>query len=151
MAIATRSLAVHETQHANRCTVCKHPQRKEIEARFLRFGSRYALEREFGLPKDSLYRHAVFFRLYDKRDEKTALHTIIEHGMAAMVDRPPSSTNTIEAIKALAKLQGKWVDRSEDITVQLEKLTDEELDYYAKTGRIPEPGELDGTVLALEK
>ena len=144
MGATASSLAVHESQHADRCTVCKHPQRKEIEGKFLRFGKRYALEREYELPKDSLYRHAKYFDLYSKRDETSGLHTIIEHGLAALADKPPSATNTIEALKALAKLNGRWIDRSEDITEQLKKCSDAELEFYAVHGRLPNPDELAG-------
>ena len=127
-------------KHRRRCTVCKHPQREEIEDQFLGFQSPRSLERKFELPETSVYRHAKALRLYSKRENSlvVALGRIIEKGVTNLPQI--TATNLIEAIKAQAKLTGQWIDRTQAFPAELQGKTDEELDYFATHGVWPAEG-----------
>ena len=71
------------SRHEAHCTVCKRPDRAEIEEKYINWQSRIRLEEEYGLPRDSLYRHAKALSLNDRRQSNLigALETIIERGL----------------------------------------------------------------------
>lgn len=129
------------SRHESQCTVCKRPDRGLIEEKYINWQSRIRLEEEYGLPRDSLYRHAKALGLDDRRQSNLigALETIIERGLNT--DLRVTATNVIEAIKVHAKLTGQWVDLTGDIRREFEGKSTEEIRHYADTGRWPSPHE----------
>ena len=87
-------LARHRTQ----CTVCRHPNLEDIEQEWLSWGHPASIARQYGLSRDSLYRHAGAVCLFAKRQKnlKGALERIIERGDLASI----SGSTIIAAIKA---------------------------------------------------
>ena len=60
---------MNRKRHAAHCTVCAHPEVREIESKFLEWDSPRSLERHYELPQTSVYRHAKAFDLYEKRQD----------------------------------------------------------------------------------
>ncbi len=132
---------MNPNRHAAHCTVCQHPELKAIEGRFLDWESPRSLENGYGLPQTSVYRHAKAFNLYEKRQDNVlnVLERLIERGIEDLPDI--TTTNLIEAIKTHAKLTGRWVDRTLDLSKFMQDLDDrsrEDLEFYEQHGCWPE-------------
>ena len=101
------------------------------------------IAKEHGFNLDNLYRH---FNAFPALKEKRAGNLLgvcdwlIEKGLDKGIDVSP--TLFAEAMKVGAKLRGQFIDRTLDLTALLQGATDEELDFFEKMGRLPEPGEL---------
>ena len=44
-------------RHESQCLLCQHPQREDIEREWIDWGNTSRLAEEYGLSRDSLYRH----------------------------------------------------------------------------------------------
>jgi len=95
---------------------------------------------EYGLAdRMNVYRHARALELFEKRRRniRAALEKIIEK--AGEVDVNASAV--VAAVQAYAKInaQGQWIDRSEHVNLNelFERMTKDELEAYAKDGRLP--------------
>ena len=134
---------MNRKRHAAHCTVCAHPEAKAIEAGFLEWESPRSLERQYSLPQTSVWRHAKAFDLYEKRQDNLVgvLERIIEKGLTKVPN--VSAANLIEAVKTHAKLTGQWVDRTQELPVEAEGRTPDELLFFAKTGRWPDEVQLE--------
>ncbi len=120
------------------CTVCRHPQRQEIEKAFCAWGSATKIAEEHGLSRDSMYRHAAAFNLFEKRagNIRAALEHLIEK--ASVVD--VNAAAVVAAVTAYSKINaaGIWTDRIETVSADLfQRMTDEELEAYARDGELP--------------
>jgi len=131
---------MNHKRHAAHCTVCQHPEMKAIEAKFLDWESPRSLENGYSLPQTSVYRHAKAFNLYETRQDNVlnVLERLIEQG----IEQLPAitTTNLIEAIKTHAKLTGRWVDQTFDLSKFAEDLDDrstQELEFYEQHGQWP--------------
>ncbi len=95
--------------HRGKCTICRHPQRVEIERVFIDWASPLEITRTFGLgSRATVYRHARARGLFEirRRNLQYGLGRIAEH--AAEVK--PSAANVIAAFIAMAKInaRGEW-------------------------------------------
>ena len=63
-------------------------------------------------------------------------------GLTSMKAEDVTAANVVAAMQLHAKLQGELVDRTEDVTLSLEKASDAELSFFEVHGRLPNAGEL---------
>jgi hypothetical protein len=127
-------------RHRRNCSVCSHAQVEEIEAEFIAWRSPAAIAEEYRLAdRACVYRHAHALGLFGKRQRniRTALERIIER--AAEVEVTASAV--VAAVQAYTKINaaGQWIDRSEQVNLNdlFERMTNEELEDYAKDGSLP--------------
>jgi hypothetical protein len=128
-------------RHRRNCSVCSHPKCAEIESDFVSWRSPGAIAQEYGLAdRASVYRHAHALGLFPKRQRnvRAALERIIEK--AGEVDVTAGAV--VAAVQAYAKINaaGQWLDRSEHVNLNelFEKMTQQELEVYAKDGTLPD-------------
>lgn len=91
------------SMHAAKCSICRHPQRAEIESDFLDWVGAWTIVREYGLGSHTaVYRHAHAFGLFARRDRcaRIALGRLIEQ----VDDVKPTAASIVSAIRLLAKL-----------------------------------------------
>ncbi len=126
-------------RHEAGCKVCSHPDRKQIEDEWCAWANTTKLAKQYGLSRDSLYRHVAAFTLREKRGKnlRAALERIIEQADSVTVN----AASVVSAIQAYAKINaaGQWVDRTEriDLNALFERMSTEELERYAQDGTLP--------------
>src|SRR2546421_8952060 len=78
-------------QHRAICLVCNHPQKEDIERRYLAFETCEKLAAEFGLSDDSISRHGRYFGLDERRvgDTEKDLRGINCNGLKEVKTVPP--------------------------------------------------------------
>src|SRR5947209_18677885 len=94
-------------QHRAICAVCNHPQKEEIERRYLAFETCEKLAAEFGLSDDSIGRHGRYFGLDERRvgDTEKVLRAIIGKGLRQLKTVPPSLL--ADSIRELNRITGR--------------------------------------------
>jgi hypothetical protein len=98
-------------RHARKCTICRHPDREDIEQEFLHWSTSWYIQEEYGV-KDarSIYCHARATGLIRRRRENllSALDNIVVHSG----DITPSADAVLRAIRAYSCLDecGRWTD-----------------------------------------
>ena len=94
-------------QHRAICLVCNHPQKEDIERRYLAFETCEKLAAEFGLSDDSISRHGRYFGLDERRvgDTEKVLRAIIGKGLRQLKTVPPSLL--ADSIKELNRITGR--------------------------------------------
>jgi hypothetical protein len=128
-----------QERHARDCKVCNHKEREQIEWEWTSWGDTTQIAKDYGLSRNSIYRHAEMLGLFSKRDRniRAALGRIIEK--AGSVD--VTAAAVVGAIQAYAKINanGEWVERVEhvDLKAVFDRMSREELDLYAKEGTLP--------------
>ena len=136
---AQRVKPVSRGRHAAGCKICSHPKLEEIERQFVDWGNTTRIAKEYGLTRDSVYRHAHATGLFVRRQRniRAALERIIEKSEGVEV----TASAVVSAIQAHAKINasGKWVDRVETVNVNklFEQMSQEELEKYARNGTLP--------------
>jgi len=131
---------VNRGRHQYGCKVCSHPKREEIEHEFINWGSPTVIGKQYGLSRDSLYRHAHALGLFPKRQRnvRAALERIIERADEVKVN----AAAVVSAVRAYASINsaGQWVERSDWVNLNqlFERMSQDELERYAKTGELPE-------------
>ena len=126
-------------RHEYHCRICSHPKRVEIEQAFVTWNSPARISKEYGVSRDSVYRHAHALGLMAKRrrNVRSALERIIEKAG----DVEASAAAVVSAVAAYAKINanGQWVDRSECVNLNelFERMSREEMEAYAKEGVLP--------------
>ena len=129
----------NQGRHEAQCTICNHAKREEIEQAFVNWSSPDRISKQYGVSRDSAYRHAHALGLMDKRrrNVRAALERIIEK--AGEVEA--SATAIVSAVSAYAKINasGQWVERSEHVNLNelFERMSREEMEAYAKDGLLP--------------
>ena len=96
--------------HAGKCTICKHPQRAEIERAFVDWCSPLEITTMFGLKsRATIYRHARARGLFELR--RRNLHYGLGRIAEQVADVKPSAANVIAAFVAMSKIdaRGEWV------------------------------------------
>ncbi len=128
-------------RHEQNCKVCSSPHRGEIEQEFLEWKSPTQIAIDFDIrDRTTLYRHAHATGLMDRRrrNVRAALERIIEHAGSVKVN----AGAVVQAVAAYARINsdGRLVERSErvDLNALFERMTEGELDEYAKTGHLPD-------------
>ena len=122
-----------DSKHENRCNVCKHPEREQIEAMLKAGHSAGYIEREWSLSRDSALRHAKYFGL--ETDAELALRKFIGLGMDALLDKSPSATNTADALKVLARMTGKLDNKREILAIMFPGKSDDQIAHFSTTGQ----------------
>jgi hypothetical protein len=126
-------------RHESNCRVCAHPDRKQIEDEWCSWANTSQLAKDYGLSRDSLYRHARAMKLTDRRSRnlRSALERIIEQADSITVN----AGAVVAAVQAYAKINaaGQWIERTEQVNLNamFDKMSVAELDAYAKTGELP--------------
>jgi hypothetical protein len=131
--------AVRQGRHEYHCKICSHPKREEIEQAFLTWTSPISIAKDFGVSRDSVYRHAHALSLLDKR--RRNLHSALERIIERAGEVEVSATAVVSAVAAYAKINanGQWVERSEHINLNelFERMTRDEMVAYAEDGTLP--------------
>ena len=135
-----RPAAASPGRHEAKCTICKHPQREEIEQEFLNWKSPEKIGEAFGLSRDSIYRHARALNLIEprRRNVRCALERIIERAGDVEVN----ANAIVSAVATYAKLNasGQLIDRVENVNLNelFSRMTEDEMRRYATRGDLPE-------------
>jgi hypothetical protein len=122
---------INPGRHEYQCT--------EVERAFLNWTSTSRMGKQYGLSRDSIYRHAHALGLMDKRrrNVRAALEKIIEKAGDVEV----SATAVVSAVAAYAKINanGQWIERSEHISLNelFDRMTPQEMENYAANGTLP--------------
>ena len=142
--MARRSIIINSKgktgRHKAACSVCAHPDRKEIEDRWCGWAITSKLAKTYKLSRVSLYRHCHALWLFERRDRnlKCALEKIIEQADSVTVN----AASVVQAIQAYAKLNnaGQLIDRTGQVNLNdlFERMTAQELETYATTGDLPD-------------
>ncbi len=138
-------------RHAANCSICRHPQRAEIEALFLQWQSQAKIAKEYRLGNRlTVYRHARAMNLFAERTSNTrsTLCAMIERGMSSSMK--VTASVVVQAVIALSKLdaEGRTVEQFEQINSHAQFLNDARWTHgqmlrYAETGELPEWFEKD--------
>jgi len=138
--VTTSNETVSIGRHRRNCAVCAHPERQEIETRFVSWQSPATIAQDFGLAdRASVYRHAHAFGLFGKRQRniRAALERIIER--AGEVDVTASAV--VAAVQAYSKINaaGQWIERTEQVSLNdlFDRMSTQELEEYAQSGTLP--------------
>jgi hypothetical protein len=137
-AMADRA-SVNLGRHEAQCTVCKHPEREEIEREFITWGSPAQIAKTYSLKRDTVYRHARACDLFEPRGRnvKAALGRMIER----VCDVPVNAGAIVAAIGAYSKINanGQWVERREtvDMVELFKRMSRDELRGYVDRGELP--------------
>ena len=127
-------------RHEAGCKVCGHPDREEIESQWCGWANTSELAKQYGLSRDSIYRHAAAFNLHERRARnlRTALERIIEQADGVTVN----AASVVSAIQAYAKINsaGQWLDRTEQVNLNdlFARMSAQELETYAREGTLPD-------------
>ena len=130
---------INPGRREHQCTLCSHAQREEVERAFLNWTSTSRMGKQYGLSRDSIYRHAHALGLMDKRrrNVRAALEKIIEKAGDVEV----SATAVVSAVAAYAKINanGQWIERSEHVSLNelFDRMTPQEMENYAANGTLP--------------
>lgn len=128
-------------RHEANCKVCNHPDRPVIEEEFVAWKSPSQIAKDWKLrDRTTIYRHAWAVGLMEKRrrNVRAALESIIERGASVKV----TAAALVQAILAYSRInsEGRLVERHErvDLNKLFERMTGEELQRYAETGKLPD-------------
>jgi len=131
---------VRPGRHEAGCKLCAHPEREEIESQWCSWTNTSELAKQYGLSRDSIYRHVAAFNLSERRAKnlRAALEHIIEQADGVTVN----AAAVVSAIQAYAKINsaGQWVDRTEQVNLNdlFARMTVGELETYAREGILPD-------------
>jgi hypothetical protein len=127
-------------RHEIACTVCAHPDKEAIELAFIEWESPSRIAKQHKVAVRALYRHAHAAGLFLRRDKniRAALGNIIVRGGRCRV----SAHAVVQACMALARLNssGQLISRVESVDVNLlfDRMSNIELDAYARDGQLPD-------------
>ena len=100
-------------RHARKCTICRHPEREDIEDEFLHWHFPNAIAVSFQLGDERVvYRHARATGLMARRRDncQAALDRIVEHADALRSVKADSIIRAIRAYSCLTE-SGRWIER----------------------------------------
>jgi hypothetical protein len=127
-------------RHASHCTICKHPERDEIEREYLAWKSPAKIADDFKLgDRSAVYRHAEALNLKSRRAQnlRAALECIIENVYTVKV----TAGAVIQAVALYARInsKGEIVEHQEQEGIRelLDKMTIAEREAYAEDGTLP--------------
>ena len=130
---------VNPGRHEAQCSICKHPNREEIEREFVGWKSPDKIAEDSGVCRDSVWRHARACQLVEprRRNVRAALERIIEKAG----DVPVNAAAVVAAVASYSKINanGQWVERTETVNmVELfKRMTRDELRSYVDKGELP--------------
>jgi hypothetical protein len=97
-------------RHSRKCSICRHPQRQQIDESFLHWRSPATIMHCFGIENETtIYHHAHAFNFFALRNRnlQSALSNVIED-----IDRHHfTGAEMLDAVRALAHLSedGRWI------------------------------------------
>jgi hypothetical protein len=107
-----------EARHTSRCYVCQHPDKDEIEAKYLKFVPQIELAEDYALPEPALTRHFQYFGLHLKRanNTKRIQELIINKGVEALANDEIEikTSDIVAASKHLDALEGRVQQKREN-------------------------------------
>jgi hypothetical protein len=127
-------------RHDQRCSVCLHADRVEIDADFVNWTGPGRIAKKYHISRDALYRHAHATNLMERRQRnvRQALEKIIEYADQVK----PNAAAVIAAAAAYSRLnsRGELIERTQTVNLNqlFNRMTKAELDNYAKTGALPD-------------
>jgi hypothetical protein len=130
---------VNKGRHEFQCTVCAHPDRKEIEQEFVDWVGTIRIASTHSISRDSIYRHAHALGLMQKRRQnvRAALERIIEGAGEVEVN----AAAVVSAVSAYARInsRGEWIERTETVNLNalFDRMSEDELSRYAREGVLP--------------
>ncbi|HEV2385935.1 MAG TPA: hypothetical protein VGS20_01655 [Candidatus Acidoferrales bacterium] len=139
-ALAPRASAPDLRKHRAKCSICRHPQLRQIEDDFLDWASAREIARAYKLPAHStLLHHAHAMGLFHRRRKN--LQRVLDRIIEKTDEAKPSAAAIVSAIRLAADLntQGEWLEPGDRIYLKplFDRMTPEELDAYARTGELP--------------
>ncbi len=137
-----KSASASPGRHERDCKICRNTAREQIEADFCSWEPISQIVNKYHLgSRAALYRHAKALDLFPARDRNLAmaLGRFIEKALTA---RKVPVSAAIQAIGILARLnrRGQIVSRteSEQINSLFDRMSMQELEAYAASGKLPE-------------
>lgn len=105
------NLRPSESRHKGKCSVCNHSERNEIESMYLDFTPAREIAEEFGISDDSVYNHAHFYALDERRgaDTERMLKVIAAKGFQQFSRTGVSEKVWVEVVKELNRVTGQRV------------------------------------------
>jgi hypothetical protein len=141
--LAAKSIPKKLERHSDRCTICRSPQRAEIEEQFCNWIPHTKIASDYKLGRMIIHRHALACGLFEKRDRnlRASLAHFIERGFRARVTGP----SFVAAVIAYSKIddRGRTVERLKNesdngLHAAFSKMTRREMRTYAVTGALPD-------------
>jgi len=127
-------------RHQAQCSICRHPQRQEIEEHWIDWEHISRIEDLYQISRDALRRHSHALDLDSERRANAlgALERIIENVQVA----PPSASAVVSAVKALVKLtsSGQGTEQAQGTNPKelFERMSEVERLAFAKDGSLPD-------------
>lgn len=128
-------------RHEASCSICRHRERQGIERSFIAWESASKIAREYKVNVHALYRHVKALNLFPQRNRniRWALRWIIEKGMTL---RRVTPAVVVQAIAVFARInsRGQLIERRETVNLNelFDRMSNSELDAYARDGSLPE-------------
>ena len=115
------------SHHQRRCSICRHPDRDEIEEAFLQWRNIRVIEREFEIDDCAIYRHAHALKLFTQRN--LSLRSALEFVIQEAEHIRPTAEGLVKAIRAYTRInnQGEWIDTPTTHIVKVMPMIDPEL------------------------
>jgi hypothetical protein len=128
-------------KHRAQCSICRHPQLREIEDDYLEWVSGREIARRYKLPTHhTVSDHAQATGLVYRRVRNItlALDSVIEH----VHELTPTMSNVLAAIRMMTDInsQGEWFTPGEKVFTKalFNRMTREECNTYAVKGELPD-------------
>ena len=102
-----------KVQHEAQCTVCNHPQRKEIDREWLKGMAGSDIAEKYNLSEAAISRHAKAEKLHSHKDAAVLRHcrTLITN--AKIDEREVSDMMLSKALEMQAKITGELVEKKQ--------------------------------------
>ena len=136
----TEGGGVNLGRHKAQCSICLHPECKEIERRWIDWEHMSQIKYEYQVSHDAMYRHAHAVGLFEKRKKNImrALERIIEKVMTTQ----PSASAVVAAINAYVKLNGlgQGAEHAQGTNPKelFERMSKEERELFVRDGSLPD-------------
>ena len=133
-------IAMKRDRHAEKCRVCNHPETTEIERLYVNWAPPKIIAELYDLPEWSLSRHKDARGLGERRLQNVigGLTEIALAGIAKATSGEATAAHGLDALKAIARISGQWIDRVQEVPLEAEGRTAAELLSFAETGYWPE-------------
>lgn len=138
-------------KHRGKCNVCKHEDTREIEEHYFRGTPVAQIATLFELDLSSLWRHIRYYSLSDERlsryvdhaDQAAALASFSLEDDLRALDPKDRLAFYLKAQAQAAKWGGIDIERTADVSADLQQASDAELEFIATHGRQPTVEELE--------
>ena len=108
-------------RHSRKCSICSHPERRDIEEDFIHWMKPSSIARIYDVPRVAIYRHARAAGLFEARRAQTrsVLDKVIERG----AEKPVTANHVIRAVRAYACLtdDNHWIEPTRRVIYTIEQ------------------------------